>query len=468
MCFRISHQVAFFSGLVFWGMALSSANNVNAQPAPTSYTDRIITETPLEAVSEATQEVVLQAYREAAAAKDWPIPEQLQVLSVQAFFIPDGDAMQVHVRGHDLGNDGVLFITTADPRVFQRMKQEDLVNYGGKSAFFPAGNLTIAVIGHANGSSTNVELERIRVLNDSPTAVIPMALPTTKDELRRTLDSTELSGQEDWLSSEVEDLCGPDNRDPSDDKRVGRLMPVGCTGWLIGNDLALTAGHCDVGEQMDIIEFQVPQSAQNGDTKPANPDDQYPVIKASIKKQYTGIGDDWAVFRIGPNSNTGKLPGVQQGGYFKLSRRARPATAKVTGFGVDDTPPGPAGGRNQDNQTQQTEDGEGSATVSYFESNGQHGSYFRYTADTKGGNSGSPVFAQSDGAEVAIAIHTNAGCETGGNHGTALDNEDLRDAIRQFVADLSTVYVDETESPTPELAIDPRLEYRKKKSSVSK
>lgn len=38
-------------------------------------------------------------------------------------------------------------------------------------------------------------------------------------------------------------LCGADDRIPSTDVRVGRLS-MGCTGWLISEDVYVTAGHC--------------------------------------------------------------------------------------------------------------------------------------------------------------------------------------------------------------------------------
>ena len=60
-------------------------------------------------------------------------------------------------------------------------------------------------------------------------------------------------------------ICGPnDDRLPSTDPRSGRLLPVGCTGWLI-QDCAgcfLTAGHCTGNIQ--VIQFNVPPSSSSG------------------------------------------------------------------------------------------------------------------------------------------------------------------------------------------------------------
>jgi V8-like Glu-specific endopeptidase len=437
------------------------------QPAPISFTDRIVTELRLQEVPEATETAVLEAYREAANQMQWKVPEELEVTMVQAFFVPEGQGTQIHVSGHQLGDESVFFIATQDPKIFQRMTRQNLIEYGGKTAFFPPGSLTVAVIQPKGAANQEVELERLRVLNHEPLQVFPLRQPMSLEELRAPHSLDTVQEEEGLLSLEIETLCDSDDRTRSDDRRVGRLMPVGCTGWLVGNDLALTAGHCDVSQLMEIIEFQIPSSSPTGTTNPAHPNDQYPVIRTAIRKQYTGIGDDWAVFKIGANSNTGKLPGVQQGGFFKLSKAARPSQARITGYGVDNTPVGTSGDRNSDNQTQQTEDGGGAVPATYHAATSQHGSYFRYNIDTMGGNSGSPVI---DGSQkgVAVAIHTNGGCETGGNHGTAADNQDLRDAIAEFVGDLSTVYVDESEGPTPTLAEDQPEDYRKVKPKPSK
>ena len=55
--------------------------------------------------------------------------------------------------------------------------------------------------------------------------------------------------------------CGPtDDRVLSSDPRAARLLPIGCTGWIIDDcqSCFLTAGHCSGGSQ--IVEFNVPLS----------------------------------------------------------------------------------------------------------------------------------------------------------------------------------------------------------------
>ena len=58
-----------------------------------------------------------------------------------------------------------------------------------------------------------------------------------------------------------ESQCGTtDDRVLSSDPRAGRLLPIGCTGWLINdcNSCALTAGHCT--SNIQVLQFNVPLS----------------------------------------------------------------------------------------------------------------------------------------------------------------------------------------------------------------
>lgn len=110
------------------------------------------------------------------------------------------------------------------------------------------------------------------------------------------------------------------------------------------------------------------------------------------------------------------------------------STLRITGYGLDKTPPGccdaPActicgaaacgvGQRNQDNHTEQTDSGPYQAKV---------GTTVKYVIDTTRGNSGSAVEHEIDA--LVYAIHTHGGCDTVGvNHGTAVDHGGLQDAL---------------------------------------
>ena len=74
-------------------------------------------------------------------------------------------------------------------------------------------------------------------------------------------------------------------------------MPIGCTGWIIEGGALLTAGHC-IGANTQTVEFNVPASLPNGTTQAPGVLDQYRVVASSIVSANTGIGNDWAMFRV--------------------------------------------------------------------------------------------------------------------------------------------------------------------------
>ncbi|WP_353642865.1 hypothetical protein [Mesorhizobium sp. WSM2239] len=98
-------------------------------------------------------------------------------------------------------------------------------------------------------------------------------------------------------NSSIETICGAtDDRVAANNPRIGRIMPAGCTGWLIDGGRLLTAGHC-TGRTMQTVEFNVPASLANGVTVSPPVRDQYRVIARSVVKQNAGVGNDWAIFR---------------------------------------------------------------------------------------------------------------------------------------------------------------------------
>jgi hypothetical protein len=181
---------------------------------------------------------------------------------------------------------------------------------------------------------------------------------------------------------------------------------------------------------MQLIEFNVPLSQPNGAIVASQVRDQYRVIANSIVTKNTVIGDDWAVFRVLPNTQTGLLPQVAQGATFQLSNNKNPANVRVTGFGVDGPPPnfGTPGPRDATNRTQQTHVGALSVNI-----NDASSGTLRYDADAQPANSGSPVIV--DGSNVAIGIHEAGGCSpTGGtNVGTSFRNSALWSATTPWL-----------------------------------
>jgi len=219
---------------------------------------------------------------------------------------------------------------------------------------------------------------------------------------------------------EPDSICGTvDDRQPSSDARVGRVG-FGCTAWMINdcNHCFLSAGHCGVGGST-VIQFNVPMSSGSGSPQAPAPSDQYAVDPSSVQDQSGGasLGDDWVYFGCFDNSNTGLSPYAAQGSVaFDLINPPAVSgqTIRITGFGTTSSPVSPTW-----NQIQKTHSGP------YYSNSSD---VLRYTVDTTGGNSGSPVIL--DGTNNAIGIHTNAGCNSvGGNQGCGAANTSLQAAL---------------------------------------
>jgi V8-like Glu-specific endopeptidase len=212
----------------------------------------------------------------------------------------------------------------------------------------------------------------------------------------------------------TESQCGPsDDRVASNTNSRGRLLDVGCTANLTADGCFITAGHCmATASTVDVVEFNVPPSNANGSIVHPAPSDQY--VPTSNQQSTTGgIGNDWGVFTVFANTETGLTPLQAQGPGLEFStvlpRRRNPV--EITGYGVDS---------GSANQTQQVSTG---AVTSVSSSTNT----LKYNADTEGGNSGSAVLV---GGRV-VAIHTNGGCRTAGrgaNSGTLIGNTAFQSA----------------------------------------
>jgi V8-like Glu-specific endopeptidase len=214
-------------------------------------------------------------------------------------------------------------------------------------------------------------------------------------------------------------ICGPnDDRLLSDDPRLGRSFPGGCTAWIIDdfNHCLFTAGHCaDSGLQ--VIEFNVPLSNGDGSINHPPPEDQYAVDHASVLTNGgMGSGSDWTYFGCFANTETGLTPFEAQGAYFALAQPpAGGDVVRVTGYGTTE-PPIP----EEWNRAEKTH----AAPLLDWEH-----TELTYETDTTGGNSGSPIIDETTGN--AIGIHTHGGCnEIGGrNSGTGVNHPGLQWAL---------------------------------------
>ncbi len=295
---------------------------------------------------------------------------------------------EIELSGNLLAGTGsVLRITSLADGGLQTLNATHVIEWQNSSAYFNGAGVQVDVLAYPGTGANRVVLHHLDV-------GVPQAAS--------------------------ESQCGPtDDRLPSEDPRSARLLPIGCTGWIIDDcaNCFLTAGHCSSGS--NVAQFNVPFSTSSGSLVNPGPEDQYAVDPVSVQSNGgAGTGNDWAYFGTFPNSVTGLTAFQAQGAAFSLSPAPTPAsgaTIRITGFGTDSTP------NSTFNQIQQTHAG---PLVT------NSGNLLQYQADTTGGNSGSPVIWDETG--LGVGIHTHAGCSTSGsgaNQGTHIIHPGLQAAL---------------------------------------
>ena len=280
---------------------------------------------------------------------------------------PGAPWLRLTFSAAELGRASYLTVTSLQDGARQRLDAETLAQWEATSAYF-------------NGDAVEVELFVAR--GDAGVSA------SIREILVGTVGAPEAASQ-----------CGSvDDRVDSTDPRTGRLLSVGCTAWLIADGRFVSAGHCLSPFSANTVQFNVPKSLSNGSLQHPGPEDQYVVDDSSIESVNGGVGNDWGVFEVFDNAETGLQPLQAQGAFFTLAQDLGPATIRITGFGVDS---------GADNQTLQTHAGPNV---------GSGGTTMAYQADTQGGNSGSPVIDEATGR--AVGVHTHGGCSTSGGSGT--------------------------------------------------
>lgn len=329
-----------------------------------------------------------------ARASDGQRPIQEPVWSTEVE-IPDAAWVRLQFGDVELApatdnaRESYIRITSLYDGHEQYLDRRSLGEWSYTSAYFNGGRLRIDIMASpGNDASAN----RVQII--SATASEPTSFPRS--------------------------ICGPtDDRVLSDDPRAARMMPIGCTGWLFGDQphSFISAGHCGPGTG-DVMQFNVPLSTSGGSPQNPAPQDQYPIDGSSVQLTNGGVGNDWSFYGTFANSNTGLAPRDAMGDSYVLADSVpapdgRPI--RVTGFGSTSSPVPPSWYLAQKTH------------VGTFVS--APGTSLRYNPDTSGGNSGSAVY--DDSTNTAIGVHTHAGCNSGGgsNQGTSLDLPAFRNAL---------------------------------------
>ena len=341
----------FFLAVVFSSLAFFS--NVFAQTAPLQYT--------------------VHSYQFESELYDGngTVGSSLSEILIGTIEMHDIPWMQLHFSDLNLGQESYLILRSLYDDKWQKLDAYSMKQWNNYSAFF-------------NGNAVEIKL----------------FLAQTDRQVFIKIDEV-IAG--DWFQGDPAfSQCGPtDDRMASNQPATARLLSVGCTAWIIPNGKFATAGHCLDGSSSTVVEFNVPLSLPGGTIQHPGPEDQYSVNVSTKIFTNGGVGNDWGVFEVYPNSITGLMPKQAQNAYWPLVPSLGPDSIRITGYGVDD---------GSANQTQQTHIGPNA---------GSSGTTMRYVTDTEGGNSGSPVI---DGlTNVAVGVHTHGGCSTSGgnNNGTS-------------------------------------------------
>ncbi len=288
------------------------------------------------------------------------------------------------------GEGAIIRLTSIEDGAVQTLDATSLAQWKNSSAFFNGDQVRVEILSPPEAGSSRLAIAELMVGE-------PAAIP--------------------------ESICGPtDDRILAADPRNARVVPVGCTVWLIDDaeGCFLTAGHCISGGSLHVVEFNVPLSDADGTINHPAPIDQYPVDLSSVQGTDGGIGNDWSYFGAFPNSQSQLAPVEVQGSTYVLtSPSGLPlgSEIRITGFG---TTTGTQGTPLSWSQVQTTHVGPLTVVTP---------SNLQYATDTTGGDSGSPVIDEASGN--AIGIHTHAGCSAGGgaNNGTNIDLAAVQNAL---------------------------------------
>jgi len=345
--------------------------------------------------------------------------------------ITEADAawLQLQFLETSLGG-ATISVSSPDTGRKQTLSEAGLREAGGTSVIFAGSTVRVEVQAPAGSDPPPLDelIKNVIVgtsLTPSPQAADEMSDPT---------------GVPEHNSPDEEAHCGEDARVLTTHKFVARITPKKCTAFLIQGGLGVSAGHClRKNRELLKLEFNVPPSDIDGDLSQAEVADTYGIAVDSIlcsdcepDEQLPGglpHGQDWAVFRIANNTETGKSAMESQGGSFVISEVPQDASIDVVvlGYGLDDDPP-QAGFSLQ------------SAAGEYKGVDRQAANVvvIKHLVDTDSGNSGSPiVMANSAGeaTEKAIGIHTGGWCSSDAskpNMGTSFLNEELTGAIESL------------------------------------
>jgi hypothetical protein len=341
--------------------------------------------------------------------------------------IPHAPWLRLHFGDVDLGESSFITIISLEDGAKQHLDAESIIHYRGSSAFF-------------NGGAVEVELN----IEPGDEGVFFQLKEVTAGEKPQS----ELTAMQ---------ICAVDDRIPSSDPQCGRIVYISGgdtisvgSAYMAINSACVTSGGVAATGNLDIMQFNVPESACNGQIRHPDPSDQYAVGSPITYANLNNYGNNYAVFPCLPNSETGRLPYQAQGPGYRVSHDHTPAyqdDVLVIGYGVDYYPPGCEDLWNLHNHVQQgnADDFFGEVYV------GPDNVYFWFYADAESGSQGSPILYQVGGEWLAIGVYTYGNCQSAtppqANYGTSYENNNFAANVNNFLG-ADVVYLD-LDHPAP-------------------
>ena len=330
----------------------------------------------------------------------------------------------------------VLTATSGNFVQTQTLNSESLERRKYNSIVFNGDKVQISVREDPGDQIVSVFIEEVTIEERPP--IRPDGQPIPQDG-GAPGDSSE---PDDPAETLITPDCDTDMRSSSEYSALGRTIYPSCTGWILSNGAHLTAGHC-AGDKFVEILFNVPESKPNGHPLYPSAEDVYLIdldtlVWENADPDNGHAGEDWAIFDVLPNDETGMLPVHTQQAFFRITNELTPEAVAVIGFGHDSDPAGepPNTIGNSSNYTEQV------TTPTEFKGEiieGPSDSVIKYTLHSPGGSSGGSVIDTSNLA--AIGIHTNRCGSASTAAGTGFKNGKLADVIQSFLGP-DVIYVD--------------------------
>jgi len=339
--------------------------------------------------------------------------------------VPEAKWIKLHfLPSTQLGERSSVTIRSTRDDQTQTLNSGTLKQWNYSSAMFNGDTVEITV--HLDSSDYGIQME---------VEEVTIGIPPPPD-----------SAAESGLSDS--DLCNRDLRATSQHRAVGRILEIGCTGWIISNGAFLSAGHCDTG-YMSTLEFQVPPSLPDGSIQVAATADQYSIFGIQTQAN-TGStppsGKDWAVFSVQANTETQLLPAYRQQAFYRLTDEAPTAAIALPGYGFDNVEHGSTQSTSWANEYSFTQQTQG-VSLDGVTAVAADDVTLEYSAYRRGGDSGGPVVNVA--SLLTLGIATRRCLSDNIARGTGFSNRALQAAIEKFPGP-NAIYVDNGHPATAE------------------